>query len=118
MPEGKRCAACFSFDFDALSLWIGSFKITTQSDLSRGEFGAVGARRILDLLDKYSLKSTWFVPGHTVETYPDLVKEIFDKGHEIGHHNYLHESPLELKTKQQEKSVMQRASRCIEREEA
>ena len=70
-------ACCLCFDFDALSLWLGLFRFTTANPLSRGEFGAtVGVPRILELLDRYELKATFFVPGHTAVVFPDAVRAI------------------------------------------
>src|ERR1700730_3908256 len=114
MPAKKNFAVCLSFDFDTLSLWIGSFKQITPTEISRGEFGAVGALRILDLLDKHSIKSPFFVPGHTAEIYPDIVAEIYRRGHEVAHHNYLHESPQEL-TLAQERKIITKGIECIEK---
>lgn len=51
---------------------------------------------ILDTLDKYKIKSTFFLVGFWVDKYPDKVKEIYDRGHEIGNHssNHPHMSAL------------------------
>ena len=91
---------CITFDFDAVSLWIQR-KQLTPTPVSRGEFGAVAVPRILNLLDSRNVKSTWFIPGHTVETYPKLCKEIVEAGHEIGLHGYAHENASELDEKQE-----------------
>lgn len=45
---------------------------------------------ILDLLDKYKVKTTFFLVGQWVEKYPDLVREIDKRGHEIGNHSDSH----------------------------
>lgn len=96
MPLNATCAVCLTFDFDAVSVWI-SLKEKSPTAISRGEFGArVGIWRILSLLDKHDVKSTFFVPGHTADTYPEIVKKIHEKGHEIAHHGYCHESPADL----------------------
>ena len=59
--------------------------------LGRGEFGArVGVPRVLDLLDSHGLDATFFVPGHTVESYPAETASILEAGHEIAHHSYAH----------------------------
>jgi peptidoglycan/xylan/chitin deacetylase (PgdA/CDA1 family) len=87
---------CLTFDFDAISLWLGPFKAQSPSMISRGEFGVIGAKRILDLLEHYNIKATWFVPGHTADTYPAVVEDIIKHGHEIGHHGYCHENPVAL----------------------
>lgn len=114
-PEGKRYAICLTFDFDAIALWIGSFGLKTPGYLSRGEFGVrVGVPRILSLLDKYGIKSTWFVPGHTAETFPQQVKEVFKRGHEIAHHGYLHENISRLSL-EEECEVIQRGLKALER---
>ncbi len=71
--------------------------MNTLGCVSRGEYGArVGVPRLLSLLDKYHTPTTWFVPGHTVDTYPELVGEINARGHEIAHHGYGHRTPTEL----------------------
>ena len=43
---------------------------TSPSMISRGEFGAVGVERILRLLDRAGITATFFVTGHTADTYP------------------------------------------------
>jgi peptidoglycan-N-acetylglucosamine deacetylase len=113
LPRGKKFAACFTYDVDALS-WPLYTKRTSPSILSQAEFSVVGAERILDLLDQYSVKASFYIPGHTAETFPDLAKEIHRKGHEIGHHGYLHEAPREL-SESQERRVLRRGSKILEK---
>src|SRR5512142_1458937 len=86
---------CLTFDFDALSLWINR-RQTSPASLSRGEFGAVAVTRILHLLNTYRIPSTWFIPGHTIETYRSQCEQVVEAGHEIGLHGYLHENVGEL----------------------
>lgn len=47
-------------------------------------------RRILDLLDGFSVKANFFVLGANAARYPDIAKEIFDRGHLVGNHSYSH----------------------------
>jgi len=70
-----RHLACLTFDFDALSSWILR-GMTTPTPISRGEFGVVGAERIRDLLARRGMTATWFIPGHTVHTYPALCRRV------------------------------------------
>ncbi len=91
-----RLTCCLTFDFDAMSVWIGSYKSTNPSQISRGEFGAVAIPRILDLLDGYDAPATFCIPGHTALAYPELVKRIHDAGHEIVHHGWVHENPADF----------------------
>jgi peptidoglycan-N-acetylglucosamine deacetylase len=109
-----KVAVCLSFDFDAICVWLGSLNATSPSAISRGEFGAVATERLLDLLARWEIKSTWFIPGHTIDTYPDLVRRVADAGHEIGHHNYCHENPISLSL-DEERRVLDRGTETIRR---
>lgn len=44
----------------------------------------------MNILDNYNIKTTFFVLGKWVEKYPNIVKEIFNRGHLIGNHSYSH----------------------------
>jgi peptidoglycan-N-acetylglucosamine deacetylase len=77
LPQGKKIAVNLGVDFDAQSLWLGAFNMPTPAMMARGEFGAmVGVPRLLELYRKYDIKTTWFTPGHTIDTFPDVCKEI------------------------------------------
>lgn len=45
---------------------------------------------ILDTLDKYNVKTTFFLVGFWVDKYPDWVKEMHERGHEVGNHSSTH----------------------------
>ena len=70
--------------------------------------------RILDLLKKYNIRASWFIPGHTLETYPVECKKIFDAGHEIGHHGWTHMPPNDM-TREQEEGGLVRANEQIKK---
>lgn len=53
-------------------------------------------KRILDLLDSFAIKATFFVLGWVAERLPSLVKEIQGRGHEIACHGYGHELVFEI----------------------
>jgi len=89
-------SCALTFDFDAMSVWLGSYKSRNPSMISRGEFGAVAVPRILDLLKKHGLPATFCIPGHTALAYPDLVNRIAGEGHEIAHHGWVHENPADF----------------------
>jgi peptidoglycan-N-acetylglucosamine deacetylase len=114
MPEGAKAAVCITFDFDAVSLWLGLFKNFSSQALSRGEYGArVGAERLLALLAEHEVPTTWFTPGHTAETWPGVTRAIAAAGHEIAHHGYCHESPPEIEEREEE--VLIRGIEALER---
>jgi peptidoglycan/xylan/chitin deacetylase (PgdA/CDA1 family) len=89
-----RHIVCLTFDFDSFSGFI-SRQMVTPTPISRGEFGVVGAARILDLLAAHGIKSTWFTPGFTIETYPEMSARVVTAGHEIGHHGWTHTPPAQ-----------------------
>jgi peptidoglycan/xylan/chitin deacetylase (PgdA/CDA1 family) len=94
LPAGKKIAVNLGVDVDAQSLWLGGFNRPSPSFMSRGEFGAVvGMPRLLNLFKKYGVKTTFFTPGHTLETFPEVIKRALNEGHEIAHHGYYHENP-------------------------
>ena len=104
----NNCTVCLTFDFDCFSLWGYAFKATSPSHMSKGEFGArVGVPRILELLSRYGIKGTFFIPGHTIDSCPKTVERIAGEGHEVGHHGYLHESPV-LLSRDEEKRNLER----------
>lgn len=47
-------------------------------------------RRLLDLFDQHGAKSTFFILGAVAEKYPDLIKEIDRRGHEVASHGFAH----------------------------
>lgn len=53
-------------------------------------------RGILDILDEYDVKSTFFLVGFWVDKFPEDVKEIHARGHEIGNHSTNHPYMTEL----------------------
>jgi peptidoglycan/xylan/chitin deacetylase (PgdA/CDA1 family) len=103
---------CLSFDFDTSSGMIAR-GLTTPTPVSRGEFGAVAAPRILRLLERRGLPSTWFVPGYTAATYPDLVRAVADAGHEIGNHGWSHVPPAQL-SRDEEEAELVKTSNLLE----
>lgn len=112
----KNITVCISFDFDAISVWLGAFGQSTPTIVSRGEFGAnVATPRILQMLEEEQIDSTWFIPGLDAETYPDMCKRVRDAGCEIGHHNYAHENPLSLGGEQGEREVMERGLTALDK---
>lgn len=109
----RSLSVCLSFDFDAMSLWI-SLGSKDPALVSRGEFGAFALPRILELLRRHDIRSTFFIPGHTALAYPDLVRAIHADGHEIGHHGWVHEDPTKLDP-DAERSAFQRGLEVLDR---
>ncbi|PSK90223.1 polysaccharide deacetylase [Murinocardiopsis flavida] len=108
MPSGY---VCLTFDFDALSVWVDRGQLSA-TPRSRGEFAAVAVPRLLKTLSRRGLAATWFVPGHTAHTYPDLCREIRDHGHEIALHGYAHENVATMAV-DAERAVLDRSIAAI-----
>lgn len=74
--------------------------------------GHVGTMRLLKLFEKYNIKATWFIPGHSLETFPEECAAIRDAGHEIGLHGYSHENPSDM-TFEQQRDVLDKTYRLL-----
>ena len=111
----KEILCAYGVDIDAVAGWIGSYGGgDSPDDISRGLFaGEVGTPRMLNLFERNGIKATWFIPGHSIETFPKQVEEIVAAGHEIGMHGYTHENPIAM-TAEQEEAVMRKCVALIE----
>lgn len=108
----KEILCAFGVDVDAVAGWLGSYGgEDSPDDISRGMFsGEVGSMRLLKLFERLGIKTTWFIPGHSVETFPEQMKAVVQAGHEVGMHGYSHENPIAM-TPEQEEAVM---DKCID----
>ncbi len=94
-PAGYRAAAALTFDLDAEAVMLSTDPASASRlmVMTHQAYGPLtGVPRLLRLLRRHDLRSTFFVPGFTAERYPSVVKSIVAEGHEIAHHSYLHES--------------------------
>ena len=110
-----RCAATVSVDFDAETLWSGTFRLTTPSPMSRGDYDVRAALpRIHAVFDRHQIPATFMVPAQVVDEHPEACAEIAAReGHEIGYHGYHHESVLELSI-DEERELMTRGIARLE----
>ena len=109
----SKGTVCLTFDYDAVSLWIIR-GLTTPGPASRGELSAFAVPRLLHLLDSKGVLSTWFIPGHTVETYPSVCRDVVAAGHEIALHGYVHELVSSL-SPDDERRVFERSHELLSR---
>ena len=94
----KEIFVSFGIDVDAVAGWLGSYGgEDSPCDISRGLFaGEVGSLRLLRLFERWGIKTTWFIPGHSIETFPEQMQAVAEAGHEIGMHGYSHENPVAM----------------------
>jgi len=113
-PEGHRCAVFISFDYDASSaeMWRLPLDVVAQS---KGRFAPkVAIPRILDMLDRQGVRTTFFTPGWTADSYPESVEEIVSRGHEVAGHGYQHERMTEISAEAEE-AAFERMMAALER---
>ena len=117
-PDGKRCAVALTFDADGETIPLvmdrerGHERLTL---ISTGVYGPeVGVPRLVEMLEQFGLKATFFIPGFTAELHPEMIELLMTNGHEIGHHGYLHERPDTLDDEQEE-AVLVRGLEALQR---
>jgi peptidoglycan/xylan/chitin deacetylase (PgdA/CDA1 family) len=113
MPKEILCA--FSVDIDAVAGFLGSWGgAESLHDMQRGIFaGEIGTPRLLKLFGRFGIQGTFFIPGHSIETFPEQTKMVVCAGHEIAAHGYSHEPPVGL-TRQQEEDILKKSVELIE----
>jgi len=90
-PGGARCAVALSFDSDheTNELRDGGESI---GRLSQGQYGnRQGVPRILEILQRFDVRASFFVPAVTALLYPEEQQRVIAEGHEIGIHGWIHE---------------------------
>ena len=109
-PNGARVAVSITFDDDNESYMLAAGE-TSPTTLSSGEFGAKsGLPRILRLLDKYQLPSTFFIPAVSAMLHPEMIPAIMKSGrHEIGVHGWIHEYPPATGSAEEEERLLNKA---------
>src|SRR6188768_2092323 len=111
----KEIYCCMGVHVDAVAGWLGSYGgEDSPCDITRGIFAAeIAIPRLLKLFDKYRMRTTWFFPGHTIESFPAQTRMAIDAGHEIGLHGYSHENPIAM-SREQEEAVLNKSIELIE----
>ncbi len=119
------CIVSISILLLALSFFLKPWEVVTTSKSNRllpiykvaieekklaisfdASWGASRTERILDILDEYGVKTTFFLVNIWLEDYPDKAKEIIDRGHEIGMHSVSHPDFIKLSEEQIKKELL------------
>jgi peptidoglycan/xylan/chitin deacetylase (PgdA/CDA1 family) len=106
-----------TFDLDAETMWTARNAENAKRPIlmSQGAYGwKVGAPRILALLRRYGIRTTFFIPGVVVEAHPGLMEQILKDGHEIAHHSHTHRWIISL-TPEEEREEMEKGFEAIRR---
>ena len=109
-PGGARVAVCLSFDVDNESYLLAR-GVTSPTTLSAADFGAeAGLPRILNLLDRYQLPASFFIPAVSALLHPEMIPAILRSGrHEVGVHGWIHESLTGLASEAEEERLLNQA---------
>lgn len=89
-------STCLTFNLDAELFWlrIDPTAVDRPKTLSIGQYGLIrGVPRILPILERHQVASTWFIPGLIARKYPRVVESIAAAGHEIASRGWDH-TPL------------------------
>lgn len=107
-PAGRKVAVSLTFDVDAEAGLLGDSPTYARrlTSLSEGRYGVVrGIPRILELLRKFAIPASFYVPGHTADSHPGLVETLLAAGHEVGHHGHMHLRSDKISPAQQEEEM-------------
>jgi len=106
--DGARVCVALSFDPDHETSTLRDGSVS-PGRLSQGEYGSrVAVPRILDLLKRHGIRTSFFVPAVVALLHPDEQRRVVDEGHEIGMHGWIHEWTSEL-SESVERDLMRRA---------
>ena len=118
MPLTSRGFPLFlTFDLDAETMWTARDASYANRPvlMSQGAYGwKVGVWRIMDLLRRYGLHATFFIPGVVIEQRPQVVEALLKDGHEIAHHSHTHRWIINLSA-DEEREEMARGFEAIRR---
>ena len=110
-PKGKRLAVTLHFPVE----WWTEPDEDFQTNYHR-EYGAkVGAWRLLDVYDRVGIKVTCHLSGIVAELFPDLVREIGGRGHDVAGHGYDQSHPQYKFGPDEERAIVQKTLTTIEK---
>jgi peptidoglycan-N-acetylglucosamine deacetylase len=113
MTDRPRLTVALTFDHDSIS--DGVRRGDPPVKMSHAEFGVrVGAPRILALLADRGIPSTWFVPGHTLVTFPESTAAILAGGHELACHGWFHEDAATM-ARDEEREMIERSAAAAQK---
>lgn len=112
----RTAAVAVQYHFDAVSIWLNRFGYVDEPGKhSRGLFGVQeGAPRVLELHDRLDLPATWFIPGHTIESFPGICGEVWERGYDIQHHGWSHAGQADYEGREDVRVDLVRGMEAIE----
>jgi hypothetical protein len=109
-PLGKRLAVTIHFPVE----WWSQRDEAEQKQYYH-EYGAkVGAWRLLEVFDRVGVKGTCHLSGMVAELFPDLAREIVQRGHDVAGHGYDQSNPQHLVDADDERVIVRKTLATIE----
>lgn len=99
---GKKALPIYSVEYVSKNASETAKYISLSFDAA---WGADDTIQILDILDKHNIKVTFFMTGDWVSSYPDMVKEIYARGHDLGNHSENHKEMSKLSVPEQKEEI-------------
>ena len=115
-PEHYQCAAMISLNLNAELFWLelDPSCFDKPKTLSLGQYGMNrGLSRVLDILEQRQIRATVFVPGKVSELYPEIIREIAERGHELGVMGYADENMAEYTSIRENKDSIAKSIHCL-----
>ncbi|MFM2479196.1 polysaccharide deacetylase family protein [Celerinatantimonas sp. MCCC 1A17872] len=103
-PEGYQSAVALAFDLDGPTgdAMLNKSLKDNMRYFTEGSYGPFRALpRLLDLLKKYQLSATFFIPTWVLEHWPERCERIIEDGHEVAYHGHRHEVFINCNSEQQ-----------------
>lgn len=124
-PDGKRIAIALTVMYETWSEGTAPTYSVQATHLKPGTVdhagkawttygGRVGVWRILETLDRWQMPATFFTNARCAEIYPHSVKEIVNRGHELGGHAYTQDDLLAYQTPEQQGETIDRCLGILE----
>ena len=116
-PGEYQCAAMISLNLNAELFWLelDPTCYDKPKTLSLGQYGMNrGLSRILEILEKRSIRATVFVPGKVAELYPEKIREIASRGHELGVMGYADENMADYASIDENKASIAKSIQCLQ----
>jgi peptidoglycan/xylan/chitin deacetylase (PgdA/CDA1 family) len=113
--NGAAAVAMLTFAVDGVTpvLAAGRRHADNAMAITHQQFDARrGTPRLLDILDEFDIRATFFVPGISAELWPALVTEIVERGHDVAHHSYSHRPATQL-TAAEERTEFERGYEAL-----
>ncbi len=108
MGINNLCSTFQTYEQPIDKVKINDKKVSITIDVA---WGSENIESILDVLDKYNAKATFFLVGSWIDNNEDLVKEIHKRGHEIGNHSNTHISFLDISDEEIKDEIIKTSSK-------